>query len=132
MPKHLTDLRLEGTYRPDRHASRNGSPPATSPAKPPDLPPRQSELWDLIMAEKGDHISEADGALLLSLVQSHDYMQGCERILAMNPADREARIAYTSYGNMLTKLSAMFALGPVNRGNLPEPEKKSAAAEFLK
>lgn len=120
--KTPTELKLEGTYRADRHGTRrdptdNGG---VIPPTPDDLTPDAAELWQSVTLSRGDWLSSSDASSLRLLCDSWGNLRACQRLLAENPTDREARIAWASYAGVYNRLAPAFGLTPTTRAALGE------------
>lgn len=128
-PPKPRDLRiLDGTHRKDRHGAEGEVPEANGlPVKPRGLSKDESRCWDFIATELaamkvGKRI---DSPSMLHMVEAWALARRCSSLLATDPADKDARIAYVAYVRLFDSIASRFGMTPSDRGRLriEDPKK---------
>lgn len=125
--KPLTQHRIEGTYRADRHGPLPGDdgcdkPRHRPPPKPADLDPDAAEHWDFLAPLLTDTLTERDGMAFRQLCELLARQRKLWDVLATIPATdphalRLLRLVAAGTDRLL-KFSEKFGLTPLGRQNL--------------
>lgn len=130
-PKPLAVLKMEGTYRADRHAGR-GPLTGGEPLRKPDcLPDAASWLWEEIYRTRGPWLCGSDAASLRTLCMAFHFMRATETALLVDPTDKLARCAWSGYQAAFSQLGARFGLTPSDRARLGEDKPQRDADNEL-
>lgn len=133
--KPLAMHKLEGTYRHDRHGKTSAAAKTARgiPAMPRGLDSNAKALWRLVVAERGDWLSQSDGPALTALCETWGLRCRALKALADDATDKDARISYCNYQATFERLGAKFGMTPSDRAAMGEvvEDPYDVAAEFV-
>lgn len=124
-------LRLQGTYREDRHGNRGPKLGNEPLRKPDDLPEHAGWLWDEITRHRAAWLCGSDAACLQTLCMAFEFMRRAEAKLMADPTEKNARCAWASYQAVFANLGAKFGLTPSDRARLGEDKELNDANDEL-
>lgn len=130
-------LKLEGNYRPARHAGRvDETPLAGEPVKPEGMSPAESALWEQVTKSYSGRnvLAELDTAALQTLCEFWGLYQDARQKAKANPTDKEIRCAVVAYFGAFERLAGKFGLTPAARAALKvtPAKEKNVLAEFAR
>ncbi len=129
-PRKPTELlKLHGTYREDRHATRGDQQaPAAPLTKPKGLSATASQLWDQIVREyqARNLLGEIDQAVLQSCCEMWSFYRAAAKRAAKEPTNKDARLAVTQYFAAFNRAALQFGLTPAARANMQIEVKQTA------
>src|SRR5690606_2927125 len=104
--KPLSVLKLEGTYRPERH-DNTGPKAGGEPLRKPDgLGEVAAALWDRVTVIRRAWLCSSDAESLQALCECWELRcQSLEAVKA-DPVDKNARIAFKDYQTLFNQLAA--------------------------
>lgn len=136
--KPAAELKLHGTFRPDRHGPREPEQcDATPPEKPGGLSPAAAAFWDdnvpRLIARKV--VTASDGATLHGMCELWGLFASTLEAAKKDPIDKPTRTALTSYWAAFASMAARFGLNPSDRLRLrvnAEGKATNEKAKFFK
>jgi len=135
-PKPIAVHVSQGTYRRDRHGARGPTTGGEPLRKPDDLGDDASALWDAVTSTRAAWLCSSDAAALRTLCDTWGFLRACQRLLADDATDRNARCAWGAYYAAFNTLAAKFGLNPSDRarlgGDKPERDARSELEELLR
>ncbi len=121
LPKSLEQHRLDGTYRPDRHASRLAI--SHDPPPPPsDLTAAERELWQHIT--DSIPVAKVDALALRCLVESWRLYRRAYDDFVADP-NKETRITWKACQDAFLAVSKQFGMTPVARAQVKAVEPQA-------
>jgi P27 family predicted phage terminase small subunit len=129
--------RMHGTYRADRHGSREVGRPAGAPIRPRHLVGEALKFWQRVVPPlKGAGVvGSIDTAILTACCDLWGLYRAAVAKAAADPIDKDARIAATSYFAAWQRAAATLGLSPGDRAklnvDLAEPREPSPFETFL-
>ena len=133
--KPISVLKLEGSYREDRHGGKSlAAADGDLPGKPPELVGRASEVWDYVASTRAAWIAKSDGLALQHLCDMWVLREQALLRLAENPTDKESRCALKDWSALWVQMASRFGLTPSDRARLGEildEAGEDAASEFV-
>lgn len=118
--KPLSVLKLEGSYRSDRHEGVGPKTGGEPLRKPDGMGEMAAALWDRITVIRRAWLCSSDAECLQALCECWELR--CRSLVLLNtdPADKNARIAFKDYQTLFNQLAARFGLTPADRARLGE------------
>jgi phage terminase small subunit len=135
-PKKPLKLKLlEGDYREDRHGqpSQAMATATGAPRMPGGLDDVGRELWEHVVSQQKNYLSESDATALAALCQLWSLRSRTLAMANRRPVDKDIRCSFLGYHNAAEKLLAKFGMTPSDRAKLGEvsPQDFDPAAEFI-
>lgn len=96
----------------------------THPAKPSFMSGEASQLWDSLIEQVSHRLKPEDMPLLQSACELWGLYRASYDEAVLDPTDKDARIAVTSYWAKFEQAAARFGLNPADRQRLKTPPVK--------
>tara|TARA_Y100001973_G_C5209218_1_gene344257 strand:+ start:71 stop:496 length:426 start_codon:yes stop_codon:yes gene_type:complete len=134
-PKPLSVLKLEGSYRPNRHGkkSHEAITDEDPPGRPPNLKGLGAEIWDYVVETRSNWIAPSDRLTLEHLCDLWVLRTEALERYQCDPESREARTAFRDWSTMFVQVASRFGLTPSDRARLGEEmtDNNDTVADFV-